>query len=132
MEALNLQIIFIILFYIYYFTHLNYLPPPPRSYLDTLRVGEHRPQSPLENLRPKLDNVEDRDCAGGGDTQETESSLPDASSGLQLCADSDLRLSDELFNDVFEHVAIAGWGRGWRGRSLPAPQRPGRQPPSLS
>ena len=74
--------------------------------LDTVRVGQNRPQPPLEDLLPNFQNVEDEDGGGGGDTQKTESSLLDASFGLQLCAHSDLRFSDEFFNDVFKHVTF--------------------------
>ena len=76
------------------------------SYLDTVRVGEHRPNSPLEDLLPNLDEDEDEDDGGDGDTQESESFLPDASSDLQLSTDSNLRFSEEFFNDVFNHVAF--------------------------
>ena len=76
------------------------------SYLDTVRVGEHRPKSPLEDLLPNLGDVKDKDGGGGGDTQEIKSSLPDASFDLQLSTDSNLRFSEGFFNDVFKHVAF--------------------------
>ena len=68
------------------------------SYLDTVRVGEHRPKSPLEDLLPNLGDVKDKDGGGGGDTQEIKSSLPDASSDLQLSTDSNLRFSEGFFS----------------------------------
>ena len=78
------------------------------SNLDAVRVGENRAQSPLEDLLPYLQDVEDEDGGGGGDTEQTESSVPsEATTGLHLSAHSDLRsFSEEFLNDVFQHVAF--------------------------
>jgi len=69
--------------------------------------SENHPQPQLEDLLPYLQDVEDEDGGGGGDTQETESSLTcEASPGLQLCAYSDLGFPPEFFNDIFKQVTF--------------------------